>query len=480
MSDRSGLGALEAALANDFARLNHPPNPWTPERPGPDGRPMADVALIGAGMNGLATGFALRRLGIARIRQFDRGEAGFEGPWLNYARMRTLRSPKHLSGPALGLPNLTFRAWHQAQHGAAAWDRLERIQRPVWMDYLRWYRRATGAEVENRVEIVDIQPRSDGAALHLHHADGRSEIVHARRVVLATGREGQARRRVPAPLEPFLGTLVCHSADDIDFAALKGKRVAVIGLAASAFDNAATALEAGAAQVTLIGRAPALPRLNKMKQTVYPGFTHGFPALPDAEKIGFLDQVIDWRIAPPRHSVLRISADPRARLMLGAPVTGAGLAGDRLRLETGAGAVEADLVILATGFALDLAAPPETAAINRHILRWGDRVPEATGEWAGCPYLGPGFEFIARAPDRCPGLGLIHCFSHAAQLSLGNLANDIPAASEGATRLSEAIARSLFVEDRAHHRARLKAYDEAELLGDEWPGLAYWNPPLAD
>lgn len=478
MSDGSGLDALATALADDFTRLNHPPNPWTPERLGPDRRPMADVALIGAGMNGLAAAFALRRLGIARIRHFDRSEAGFEGPWLGYARMRTLRSPKHLSGPALGLPNLTFRAWFEAQHGPTAWGDLERIQRPVWMDYLRWFRQATGAKVENRVEITDVQPRSDGAALHLRHADGKAEILHARRVVLATGREGQARPRVPQPLKPFLGALVRHSSDDIDFAALKGKRVAVIGLAASAFDNAAMALEAGAAQVTLIGRAPALPRFNKMKQTVYPGFTHGYPALPDAEKIRFLDQVMTWRIAPPRHSVLRISSDPRARLMLDAPVTGAGLSGNGLRLETGAGPLNADLVILATGFTLDLDAPPETASFSRHILRWADRVPEATGEWAQFPYLGPGFEFNQRTPDLCPGLGLIHCFTHAAQLSLGNLANDIPATSEGAVRLSEAIARALFVEDRAHHHARLAAYDEPELLGDEWPGLERWNPPL--
>jgi cation diffusion facilitator CzcD-associated flavoprotein CzcO len=483
MPDVSGLAALEADLARDFARLNHPPAAWVPERAGPDGRSMADVAIVGAGMCGLAAAFALRRLGIANIRHLDRSEAGYEGPWLTYARMRTLRSPKHLTGPVLGLANLTFRAWWEAQHGAEAWESLDRIPRPMWMDYLRWYRRATGAEVANRIEFVDIRPGRDGVALDIRQPDGTAETLFARQVVLATGREGQARARVPQALKPFLGTLVHHTSDDIDFAALEGRRVAVIGLAASAIDNAATALEAGAAEVVLIARAPALPRLNKMKQTVYPGFTHGFPALPDTEKLRFLKHVADQRIAPPRGSVLRISADPRLRLLLGATVTGAELLsdGNGLRLETVAGTVEADLVILGTGFAIDLEAAPEIAGIASHILRWRDRVArESAGrdEWLEFPYLGPGFEFKEREAGVLPGLDRIRCFTQSAQLSLGNLANDIPAVGEGAQRLAEAIAQSLFVEDCGLHWDRLINYDEPELLGDEWPGLTNWEPPL--
>jgi len=475
----SDLAALEAALRRDFARLNHPPAAWVPEHAGPDGSSIADVAIVGAGMCGLAAAFALRRLGIASICHVDRHQAGFEGPWLTYARMKTLRSPKHLTGPVQGIANLTYRAWWEAQHGEAAWQALGRIRRADWMNYLRWYRRVTGAEVQNRVEVTSVAPGLDATVLKFHHPDGTAETLHARHVVLATGREGQARARVPGALAPYVGTIVRHSADDIDFAALKGHRVAVIGLAASAFDNAATALEAGAAEVTLIGRAAALPRLNKMKQTVYPGFTHGFPALPDSDKLRFLRHIAGQRIAPPRDSVLRISVDPRLRLLLGAAITGAGPVGQGLRLETTAGPVEADLVILGTGFAIDLDVPPETADFASHILRWRDRVPdEDTGEWLDFPYLGPGFEFLEQKSGALPGLERIHCFTHSAQLSLGNLANDIPMIGEGAQRLAEAIARALFVEDRVHHWQRLVAYDDPELLGDEWPGLSDWDPPL--
>jgi FAD-dependent urate hydroxylase len=76
----AGVAALEVSLARGLARLNHPPAEWVPEVQAPNGRPAADVLIAGAGMNGLAAAFALRRLGIARTRQVDARPAGLEGP----------------------------------------------------------------------------------------------------------------------------------------------------------------------------------------------------------------------------------------------------------------------------------------------------------------------------------------------------------------------------------------------------------------
>ena len=70
----------------------------------------------------------------ANHRCLDRGPAGVEGPWVTYARMETLRSPKVLTGPAAGIPSLTFRAWFVAQFGAAEWEALDKIPRVMWMD----------------------------------------------------------------------------------------------------------------------------------------------------------------------------------------------------------------------------------------------------------------------------------------------------------------------------------------------------------
>ena len=164
--------------------------------------------------------------------------------------------------------------------------------------------------------------------------------------------------------------------------------------------------------------------------------------------------------------------------MLGTEITGATPDGSALRLETTRGAVVADRVILGTGFAFELGAPREIGGLAREILRWRDRAPEADGEWGECPYLGPDFAFLPREGSTVEGLGRMHCFTHAAQLSLGNLANDIPVVSEGAGRLARAIAASLFVEDRDHHWGRLQDYAEPELLGDEWSGLEAWSPTV--
>lgn len=464
------LPGLEASLARGLARLNHPPADWVPPTTSPDGNAVADVLIVGAGMNGLAAAFALRRLGLRRIRQVDRRPAGLEGPWLTYARMETLRSPKHLHGPALGLPDLTFRSWWEARLGPAAWEGLGHIPRPDWAAYLAWYARVTGAAVENDTALIDLAPAGPHVVARLRRPDGTEETLHARQAILATGREGQASPRIPAPFAPFLGAGVLHSSDAIDFAALAGRDVAVIGLSASAFDNACAAAEAGARAV-LLGRATAVPTVNKMKQTVHPGFAHGFPDLPPEERLAWLRHVAAARTAPPRLTVMR-AARAGVKLALGAETTAIARAGARLRLDTTAGPVEADAAILGTGFRFDLRAAPELARFADRVRTWRDLCPAdpaAPGdELLDCPVLDAGFAPLPRDGADPAGLSRLRIFTHAAQPSLGNLANDIPQATEGAERLARAVASALFVEDAATHRARLFAYAEPELLGDEW------------
>ncbi len=121
----AGLAVLEARLRQDLAWLDLPANPWVKPRLSEEA-PVLDVAIIGGGMAGLALAAELRHLGVAAVI-FDQSAAGFEGPWATTARMETLRSPKHLTGPALGLPALTFRAWFEAQFGAEGWAMLDKI-----------------------------------------------------------------------------------------------------------------------------------------------------------------------------------------------------------------------------------------------------------------------------------------------------------------------------------------------------------------
>src|SRR5882724_261560 len=183
------LEELEARLRRDFELLVMPPaKDWLEPRAHPEYGPVLDVAVIGAGMSGLAASFALKCLAIRSLKMFDRSPAGFEGPWATYARMETLRSPPELSGPSFGFANLTFRAWFEAQFGLAEWKTVHRIPRLQWMDYLRWYRRVIDVPVENDTELTDIGGDDKFVILTLRSPEGTRKIA-ARRVVLANGRD---------------------------------------------------------------------------------------------------------------------------------------------------------------------------------------------------------------------------------------------------------------------------------------------------
>jgi FAD-dependent urate hydroxylase len=131
-----GLAQLNLRVKHDLINLCYPGKDWVPQFEDRSSKDYSDVVIIGAGMCGLAAYFALRRGGMRNIRILDRSPCGVEGPWLKYARMETLRSPKHLTGPASGMASLTFQAWYRAQYGATAWDELDKIPREMWMDYL--------------------------------------------------------------------------------------------------------------------------------------------------------------------------------------------------------------------------------------------------------------------------------------------------------------------------------------------------------
>lgn len=170
VSDR--LKALEAQLTHELALLNLPAKPWVPARL-VDGQRVLDVAVVGAGMLGLVTLAALGNAGIENAIAFDRAIEGREGPWITSARMETLRTRKEAVGPALGIPSLTFRAWFEAQYGAEAFERMERIPREMWMAYLVWYRRTLALPVRNGTTVTRVELRADGlVSLGLLAADG--------------------------------------------------------------------------------------------------------------------------------------------------------------------------------------------------------------------------------------------------------------------------------------------------------------------
>src|SRR5258706_416019 len=138
----------------------------------------------------LAPAVELVREGVTNLRCLDRAPHGSEGPWTTFARMDILRSPKHLTGPDLGVASLTYRAYHEAKFGTAHWEKLHKIDRVEWARYLMWVRETAGVPVENGVAVrtVELVP----GAVRISTEGG---MIHARKAVLAMGREGSGALR---------------------------------------------------------------------------------------------------------------------------------------------------------------------------------------------------------------------------------------------------------------------------------------------
>ncbi|WP_366656779.1 NAD(P)/FAD-dependent oxidoreductase [Fodinicurvata sp. EGI_FJ10296] len=467
-----GLDGLEARLRQDLEWLTLPPPDWVRPTFDDRGERIADVVIVGAGMTGLAAAFALQCAGIRNIVLLDRAPEGQEGPWVTYARMQTLRSPKQLVGPALGIPSLTFRAWYEAQFGPEAWEALEKIPRPMWMDYLRWYRRALDLPVRNGVAVDGIERDQQGRIRLAVTDNGTATTILTRKLVMATGRDGLGGPYVPPFIQDLPSHLWAHSAHDIDFEALKSKKVAVIGIGASSVDNAASALEAGAGEVRIFVRRPDVPRINKLTGISSPGLVHSFPHLPESWRWRILSYADRSQVPPPRSSVLRVTRHPHAHIHLASPILSAEpVDGGRVRVTTPHRQWTADFIIAGTGFAIDLDRRPELSAQSGNIKLWRDvyvERGEEQSDLAGYPYLGPAFEFLEKDAGRTPELRDIHCFNYASTLTHGKVSGDIPAVSDGAARLARGIAAHFYRDDIDWHYEQLQAFDRPEVFGDEW------------
>jgi len=465
-----GLAAHEAEVARDLDLLRLPPANWTAPVTGPGGEKVLDVLVVGAGMYGIAATAALTFKGLRNILMLDRAPAGREGPWATTARMETLRSPKHLPGVALGIPSLTFRAWFEARSGADAWDRLYKIANADWQDYLTWVRRVLHLPAANGVELLCVEPRGELLAAVLRQ-DGAQRVQLTRRLVLATGRGGTGGFGVPAGIDPDLWPdLAAHGGDPIDFAALRGRSIAVLGGGPTAWDNAATALERGATRVDMLVRRAVLPQVNKGRGSAHPGFFEGWATLPPAEKWRILTYMHDLQSPPPHESVHRALRLPGFHIRLGTPVRRAVREDGRVRLDLGdAGSLLADFLILGTGYGVDVGRIVELGPLAARIATWGDRFTpppaEARPELARFPWLGEGFELTGRDPADDALLSRIHLFSHAAFASLGAIASDVPGVPAGAERLAHRIAARFFATDIAAIRRRLEDFAEPELQG---------------
>jgi cation diffusion facilitator CzcD-associated flavoprotein CzcO len=461
------VARLSDRVRRDLAYLSYPSREWTVPHYR-DGDRVLDVLIVGAGQSGLAIAFGLKRERIDNIRIVDRNRRGFEGPWRRFARMTGLRTSKDVWGIDLGIPSLTPRAWYEATFGRRAWERIASIPPQVWRKYLDWVRDVLELPVENETEVTSIEPAGNLLIAHLRRR-GQVERVHARKIVLATGIEGNGRWRAPQALAADLPLQrYAHSADDIDFSRLAGKRVGVLGVGASALDNAAAALEAGATRVDVCFRRADIPRVNPLAWANFAGMLGHFGELTDLERWRFMRHILEeLPVPPPQDAFWRCR---RFENFAWHPNCGWHLVRD----EGGAAQVEADtskftfdFIIFATGMETDLSVRPELAPIIHHIALWRDRFTPPPGEesdlLARHPYLGPAFEFMEREPGTAPFLARLHNFTLGAMPSLGITGAAITGMRYGVPRLIHGLVRDLFREDAAAHYRDLLAYAVPEL-----------------
>ncbi len=463
----SGQDAL-AATRRAIARLGADPPGWV----APTGADH-DVLVVGAGQAGLAIGFALRRAGIARFSLIDAAPAGGEGVWTTCARMHWLRTPKTLPGPELGIPELTFQAWYEARHGAGAFAAVDRIPRLDWAAYLRWYREVLELPVRNGMRMTAIAPRPDGLlAVRLSTRDGEREET-CRKLVLATGMMGSGGAHVPDQVAAALPrALYSHTEEEIDFAALRGRRVAVLGAASSAFDAAGVALEHGAAGVHLFCRHADLERTAPMRTLSYAGAAEHYASLPDADRWRIMRHVRARASGPMPETVRRVTRFPHFRLHLGAsPLEIAAREGGVwLRAPGFEGVV--DHLILGTGYRVDLAMRPELAGIAAQAALWRDRHAPPPGEEDEAlgrqPYLGDDYSFTPRVPGTAGWLADVHLFGVGGLLSHGKHLGEVASLQHGVPRLVAAIGRGLFLRDREAHLGRILGAAQAHLSGEDY------------
>lgn len=460
------LSALESRVAKDLQLIDFPAKCWVPPRHVKEQR-ILDVVIVGAGQCGLAAAFGLLREHVSNILLIDANPPEMEGPWSTFARMRTLRTGKHVSGPDLGIPSLTPRAWYEATYGSSAWNSIDFIAKSDWQKYLTWFGKVLKLPLVNQCRLTAIGQTDQGYLdLTLAEPDTTRHVI-TRKLVLASGLDGNGRWVTPPMLAGLPPDRWAHCVDAIDFSRLEGKRIAIIGGGASAFDNAATALEHRAAYVDLCIRRKNLPTVNLSDWTQFTGFLNHYADMSDEQRWDILGYIIEHSQPPTQDSYDRCRVHENFRVQTSCIWQRATATSSGVRIESNLGVLNVDFVIAATGYEVDLAQRAELSSFSGDILLWRDRYcpsREGVGEIIGSyPYLGPHFEFLEKNPGTVPVLRHIHNFTFGATASMGLTGSSVTGIKYGAQRLVRGITRQLFLEDLDHHRQSLRAYDEAEL-----------------
>lgn len=382
----------------------------------------SQIAIIGAGPYGLACAAFLRHAGV-EPRVLGEPMGFWRSRMPHGMLLRSRRRSSHIADPTLAL---TIDRYEE-NSGARLSEPIE-LRR--YLGYADWYRRNAVPEIDGRhVQQVD---RLDGT-FRLTLEDGDALI--ASRVVVAAGLDPFAWR--PSPLGELPDDLVSHSSDHLDFQALSGKRVMVVGAGQSALESAALLHEAGA-DVEIVARASGIvwlpgdhqpgirARLRRllMPPTDVGGMRSGWiAAAPELLRRtpGGLRPAVTRKCVVPMGAAWLRSRLEQVPIVLDRAIASAAARGARVRVVLDDGtAREADHVVLGTGFRVDVAKYP---FLSPELVRDLDLL-------GGYPRLGPGLE------TNVPGL---HFVGAPAMLSYGPLMRFVVGTWYAAPALTTAV-----------------------------------------
>lgn len=470
-ADRS-LAKLETMIARDLETLEYPSRDWLPKRTHESGAHVYDVIVVGAGHCGVTAAFGLKRERINNILVIERSEPGNEGPWQTYARMPDLRTRKAVTGNELGYPNLTFRAYFEAREGVEAYKKLQRISCDEWTCYLLWLRRILDLPVENGVDLERISPEGDLLRITVKR-NGANTTLYTRRVIMTSGPLSMGGTNIPAEITQGLSPHCYASAyDNFDMQKLHGKRVAVVGAGASAFDNAGAALEMGAVSVDLLIRRPKIPPVSVIRWTDWSGFLQTYADLNDDQKWRMMHQVQRNAAPPTIRALRRVEAFDNFRIHFNSPIVAARMNGDAAEITTPDATFDVDFVILATGFSFDLSKSRALTEFSDKIAVWRHRYEpreKASEKYLNSPYLGRNYEFIEREQGTAPWLKNIYCYNQASTLSMGPTGR-VSGLKYGIKRLMVGVCGGFMREDYEHHLTSVSNYRANEFEDHPWMG----------
>jgi FAD-dependent urate hydroxylase len=461
------LDELAAHARREMNIARYPSKNWCLPCTGPDGARALDVLVVGGGQAGHGIAHALKRAHIDNILVVESEPEGSEGPWGTYARMPTLRTHKDNGGLEAGITSLSFRAWYEVQHGYGSWNALYKVPTAAWHSYLAWFRKV--AEIPLCSETCFDGFSRDASGLIAARVTGPTgpATLFARTVVLATGIEGNGIRNLPSLIGADIPrALYAHTQDHIDFAALKGKKVLVLGGGASAYDNAITAAEAGA-DVHIFHRMKELVSVNPGTWGEFNGYLAHYVDLSPEQKWRFAKTFGSIKSGPPVATLKRAQSQDNLVIHAGEGWTEVAYKNAVLTVTSASGSYDADFLILGTGYRVDLSAVPALREQFDDVALWRDMfTPPADLPGNGlevAPWLTTEFTFCPKPGSARSWHDQVFNFSRGAQLSMGTLTIGLSGIRFGMSRLVSCVESYLFKADSEIYMKGLQSWQTRDL-----------------